>query len=139
MVALFRIEPMTEGSIIIDGVDINSVELRLLRSRIGIIPQEPLVFSTTVRFNLDPFKSYSDVDIWNVLESVNMKDSISSLPEKLLEPVLEGGENFSVGQRQLLCMARVLLRLVLLNWFKCHYLLLTRFLNIKETKDIGYG
>ena len=112
MVALFRIEPMAEGSITIDGVDINTVELRLLRSRIGIIPQEPLVFSTTVRFNLDPFKSYSDVDIWNVLESVNMKDSISSLPGKLLEPVLEGGENFSVGQRQLLCMARVLLRLV---------------------------
>ena len=91
MVSLFRIEPLAAGSITVDGVDISTVRLNTLRSRLGIIPQEPLIFSTTVRFNLDPFNQYSDVDIWNVLDSVKMKDTVASLPAKLEEPVHSGG------------------------------------------------
>lgn len=110
MVALFRIENLSEGCITIDGVDINTVSLSDLRSRLGIIPQDPVIFSVTVRFNLDPFDNYTDTEIWDVLESVDMKEAIMSLPNKLQEAVSDGGDSFSSGQKQLICIARVLLR-----------------------------
>ncbi len=116
MVALFRMEKLVDedgtgnNSIYIDGININKVPLKLLRTKVGIIPQEAVMFSASIRFNLDPFNSHSDEDIWSVLESVNMKDAIMSLPKKLDDLVSEGGENFSSGQRQLICIARVLLR-----------------------------
>lgn len=110
MVALFRIENLRRGSIVIDGVDISTVALHDLRPRLGIIPQDAVIFSVTVRFNLDPFNEYSDAEIWDVLDSVDMKDAILSLPNKLLEAVSDGGESFSAGQKQLICIARVLLR-----------------------------
>jgi len=110
MVSLFRIENPCAGSICIDGVDLQTVPLNVLRPKLGIIPQDPVVFSITVRFNLDPFDLYSDADLWDVLERVAMKDTVMSFPLKLAEPVSEGGDNFSAGQRQLLCIARVLLR-----------------------------
>jgi ABC-type multidrug transport system fused ATPase/permease subunit len=110
MVALFRIERLSRGSITIDGVDISTVDLQDLRSRLGIIPQDAVIFSVTVRFNLDPFDNYTDAEIWDVLDSVDMKDAIMSLPNKLLEAVSDGGESFSSGQKQLICIARVLLR-----------------------------
>ena len=100
MTALFRIEKIKAGTIRIDGVDISSIPLLALRSRIGIIPQDPIVFSSSVRFNLDPFDQFTDEQLWGVLERANMKEAISSLPLKLSEIVAEGGENFSVGQRQ---------------------------------------
>jgi ATP-binding cassette subfamily C (CFTR/MRP) protein 1 len=110
MVSLFRIENLCNGSLTIDGIDISKIPLSELRSRVGIIPQDPVMFSFTVRFNLDPFNSYSDVEIWSVLEAVAMKSVIQSLPLQLDELVTEGGDNFSAGQKQLICIARVLLR-----------------------------
>jgi ABC-type multidrug transport system fused ATPase/permease subunit len=92
MVSLFRIESLVAGSITIDGVDIATVRLNTLRSKLGIIPQEPLIFSTTVRFNLDPFSQYSDLDVWGVLDCVNMKETVAALPGKLEERVLSGGD-----------------------------------------------
>lgn len=108
--ALFRIENLRCGRILIDGIDIVSVPLQILRSRLGIIPQDPVMFSASVRFNLDPLGAHSDEELWEVLKCVEMVDTISSFPSQLSEIVSEGGENLSVGQRQLICIARVLLR-----------------------------
>ncbi|KAL7855415.1 hypothetical protein AOLI_G00190190 [Acnodon oligacanthus] len=107
---LFRIMEAAEGRILIDGVDIAGLGLHDLRSRLTIIPQDPVLFSGTLRMNLDPFEKFSDEDIWKVLELAHLKDFVGSLAAGLQHEVAEGGENLSVGQRQLLCLARALLR-----------------------------
>lgn len=109
-VALFRLVEPASGTIYIDDVDITKIGLEDLRSRLAIIPQDPVLFVGTVRYNLDPFGKYKDSELWEALEKCHVKDTILSLELKLDHMVVENGENFSVGERQLLCMARALLR-----------------------------
>lgn len=107
---LFRIVEPCEGSIAIDGLDIGNMGLRQLRSKLSIIPQEPVLFTGTVRFNLSPFGEHSDHVLWSALERAHLKAWVKAQPDGLNTLVTEGGESFSVGQRQLLCLARALVR-----------------------------
>ncbi|KHN37460.1 ABC transporter C family member 2 [Glycine soja] len=108
--ALFRIVELQKGKIIIDGCDISTFGLEDVRKVLTIIPQSPVLFSGTVRFNLDPFNEHNDADLWQALERAHLKDVIRRNPFGLDAQVSEGGDNFSVGQRQLLSLARALLR-----------------------------
>ncbi|ESN96295.1 hypothetical protein HELRODRAFT_163344 [Helobdella robusta] len=107
--ALFRLIEPSEGSIIIDGVDITSIGLHQLRSKITILPQDPVIFSGSLRFNLDPTNEHSDDQIWTALENAHLKTYVASLPAALDNECGEGGQNLSVGQRQLVCLGRALL------------------------------
>jgi len=130
--ALFRIADADSGQIFLDGVDISAIPLRLLRSKLTIIPQDPVMFigytilsnpfllvltfpffflsRSTIRTNLDPTLAFSDEKIWQTLQQIHFSDTVAALPGKLEFEVLENGENLSHGQRQLLCIARALLR-----------------------------
>jgi ABC-type multidrug transport system fused ATPase/permease subunit len=81
-----------------------------LRSRLSIIPQDPVLFGGTIRYNLDPFNHYSDTDVWRALEFVQLKDVIQRLPQQLSTVTAESGKDLSLGQRQLMCLARAMLR-----------------------------
>ncbi|CAO2835203.1 unnamed protein product [Amaranthus hypochondriacus] len=108
--AIFRIVEPREGSIIIDGVDICKIGLHDLRSRLSIIPQDPTMFDGTVRGNLDPLQQYSDSEIWEALDKCQLGDIVRAKEGRLECTVVENGENWSVGQRQLFCLGRALLK-----------------------------
>ncbi|KAJ3693838.1 hypothetical protein LUZ60_009318 [Juncus effusus] len=107
--ALFRLVDPSEGTILIDNLDICGIGLKDLRMKLGIIPQEPALFRGTVRSNLDPLGLHSDAEIWEALEKCHLK-SMCNLPSLLDSPVSDEGENWSAGQRQLFCLGRVLLK-----------------------------
>ncbi|XP_071477089.1 ATP-binding cassette sub-family C member 9-like [Diadema antillarum] len=107
---LFRIIDQFKGKIRIDGVDIGQLPLASLRSRLAIIPQDPVLFTGTIRFNLDPEEKRSDMELWEAINIAQMKPTVLSLEGGLDAEVSEGGGNFSVGQRQLFCLARAFLK-----------------------------
>nr|KAG5688633.1 hypothetical protein BaRGS_017487 [Batillaria attramentaria] len=108
--ALFRLIESASGSITIDGVDIAEIGLHDLRKSLTILPQDPVLFSGTLRFNIDPFDSYRDDQIWATLETAHLKDFVTRLKGGLEYNCGEGGHSLSVGQRQLVCLARSLLK-----------------------------
>ncbi|GMF30259.1 unnamed protein product [Phytophthora lilii] len=110
MIALFRICEYDSGSISIDDIDIKKLKLHDLRHSLAIIPQDPVLFSGPLRDNLDPFGEYSDSEIWSVLKQVHLADTVSSWGFGLEFILSEKGGNLSVGQRQLLCIGRALLK-----------------------------
>jgi ATP-binding cassette subfamily C (CFTR/MRP) protein 1 len=107
---LLRLVEPSGGRIMIDGIDISTIGLYDLRSRLAVIAQEPVLFKGTIRSNMDPFGYFSDADLWEALRRVHMKETIANLPLGLDAEVSEDGSNFSAGQRQLICVARALLR-----------------------------
>ncbi|WVZ96875.1 hypothetical protein U9M48_042457 [Paspalum notatum var. saurae] len=108
--ALFRLIDPYSGRIVIDEIDICTIGLKDLRMKLSIIPQEPTLFRGSIRSNVDPLGLHTDEDIWEVLDKCQLKKTISDLPGLLESPVSDDGDNWSGGQRQLFCLARVLLQ-----------------------------
>ncbi|KAI8540439.1 hypothetical protein RHMOL_Rhmol09G0264400 [Rhododendron molle] len=108
--ALFRLVEPSGGNIVVDGIDISRLGLHDLRSRFGIIPQDPTLFNGTVRYNLDPLSQHTDQEIWEVLGKCQLREVVQDKELGLNSLVVEDGSNWSMGQRQLFCLGRALLR-----------------------------
>ena len=112
--SLFRISEITRGEILIDGIDISTLSLPILRSAIEIVPQNPVVFKGTLRSYVDPFDEYDDSEIWSALRKAKLEKAVERMSTSsaagLLAAIAENGENLSVGERQMLVMSRALLR-----------------------------
>ncbi|XP_075494526.1 ABC transporter C family member 10-like [Primulina tabacum] len=108
--ALFRLVEPAEGKIVVDGINISTIGIHDLRSRIGIIPQDPTLFTGTVRYNLDPLGQHTEQELWEILGKCQLKEAVQEKVEGLDSPVVEDGLNWSMGQRQLFCLGRALLR-----------------------------
>uniref|UniRef100_A0A8C3KPB6 ABC-type glutathione-S-conjugate transporter n=1 Tax=Calidris pygmaea TaxID=425635 RepID=A0A8C3KPB6_9CHAR len=109
-VGLLRLVEAAEGAILIDGIDIAQLGLHDLRTKITVIPQDPVLFSGSLRMNLDPLNRCTDADIWTALELTQLKNFVADLPDQLEYKCADQGENLSTGQKQLVCLARALLR-----------------------------
>lgn len=107
--ALFLLCELDEGQIVLDGVDTGSLGTADLRSNIGIIPQDPVLFHGTFRYNLDPLARHTEQELWDVLETSDLKSYVQAQEGGLDAMVAAQGENLSVGQRQLVCLSRALL------------------------------
>ncbi|GLE01066.1 hypothetical protein PINS_up009879 [Pythium insidiosum] len=110
MSVLFRVVEVASGKVMIDGVDISTLPIPALRSKLTIIPQDPMLFSGSLRFNLDPFNEKDDAELWDALKKVHLYDVVQRWGSGLEYEIAEKGDNLSVGQRQLLCIARALIR-----------------------------
>ncbi|KAJ3066852.1 hypothetical protein HDU99_003715, partial [Rhizoclosmatium hyalinum] len=108
--ALFRMVEIEEGSIWVDGLDVGKIGLFDLRSKLAVIPQDPVLFSGTFRTNLDPFAEHTDGELWDAVTRAGLKAKVSESSEGLDGKIQDGGENLSVGQKQLLCLARAMLK-----------------------------
>ncbi|NXK19639.1 MRP6 protein, partial [Arenaria interpres] len=109
-VGLLRLVEAAEGAILIDGIDIAQLGLHDLRTKITVIPQDPVLFSGSLRMNLDPLNRCTDADIWTALELTQLKNFVADLPDQLEYKCADQGENLSTGQKQLVCLARALLQ-----------------------------
>lgn len=122
LLALLRLNLVTSGDLVYKGESLLDMTLERARSLVSVIPQEPHLFSGTVRSNIDPFHKYSDMDIWDALEAAHIKDYLKRDSLGLSAEVAEGGKNFSVGQRQLISLSRAILRqspIVLMDEVSC--------------------
>ena len=137
---LLRLTELSDGTVTIDDRDISQMGLRNLRSAIGVIPQDPVLFQGTIRYNIDPFDQASDQEVWLALEKAHLKEKISG-SKGLNLPVDTEGDNFSVGEKQLICLARALLRnnkILLLDEATASVDVKTDFL-IQETIKEAFG
>ncbi|CAF0901581.1 unnamed protein product, partial [Didymodactylos carnosus] len=109
LATLFRTVNLSEGKILLDNIDTTTINRKTLRTKLAIIPQDPFLFSGTIRDNLDPYKRYSDEEIWEILNKCHLYELVRNLAQGLDYMVVERGRNLSVGQKQLFCLARALL------------------------------
>lgn len=110
LVASLMRMPEPYGQILIDSQNTQQLSLQSYRSKISVIPQDPVLFSGPLRLNLDPETQFEDAQIWNALEAVQLKSLVQERDKELHYEISEGGTNFSVGEKQLLCLARALLQ-----------------------------
>lgn len=108
--SLMRLVELDSGDIFIDDINIKDLGLKQLRSSLAVIPQDPVLFEGTIRYNLDPFMEYTDSQLWDILDRTHLKYKITQEEKQLEARVEKNGENFSVGEKQLLCLARALLK-----------------------------